>query len=253
MPRAAATLVLALAACAPGARLADYPSRVIDRPYTLPKGVAAWSSPTVGGVGFSHGEVNGVVPVPYPLLWQIALSDDWNIIFAPVPLAAMWQITNGDYLRMGTLIVAGLGYSPQRGFELEPSIELSLRLKAGRDVALDLTIDGNLQIAAEVPNLDAGSAGATLGPLVQLRDDLHLRPRLSLRYEGGARYTDLFAGEIGDIPRRENVTVGLGLEGGLVLSRQWDLTFGVEVRRTEPTADRAETKLIGAVNVIYYW
>jgi len=103
-------LLLSLGACTAAPKLEDYPLREIDRPFTLPEGLATWS--TLGlyqyeEVDDSFGKTSNETIIPaLPLFWRQSLSDDWNLVWAPIPLAAMFQIRNDKKA------VTGLTFGP---------------------------------------------------------------------------------------------------------------------------------------------
>src|SRR5687768_11386684 len=67
--------ILILGGCAASPKLDSFNRREIDRPYTLPEGVAAWHVAAVGGVVQDNSNKVTVPLIPYPLLWETALSD----------------------------------------------------------------------------------------------------------------------------------------------------------------------------------
>src|SRR5436309_3246080 len=83
-----------LSGCASGPALEKYPRREMDRPYTLPTGVASWHIPTIFGHIQDDTSSSTILPIPVPLIWETALTDDWNLIFFPLPFGFSHQISN---------------------------------------------------------------------------------------------------------------------------------------------------------------
>src|SRR5690349_14594687 len=113
--------------CASGPALDKYPSREIDRPYTLPKGVAAWHVPASYSVVSTNTSPASSSFAINPLVWQSALSDDWNLIWFPVPLGVSHQFMNTEKNRLGFTFVTGVGYGSYQGWFFSPALSVSNR------------------------------------------------------------------------------------------------------------------------------
>lgn len=116
MPKYLSLLFLFLSACAAGPELADYPRREIDRPFNLPKGVASWS--TIGHYSLEeYRHLSGEkdfdrrwLPA-VPVIWRQNLSDRWNLLWAPIPVAAFYQIRSDESATTGLVLGYGLKIS----------------------------------------------------------------------------------------------------------------------------------------------
>lgn len=94
-----ALVILSLTAgCAAGPELEKYPRAEIDRPYTLPKGVAAWHIPTVFGYIGDNSYSCTIFPVPVPLIWESSLSDETTFTMG-FGFSALWSIARQWDLR----------------------------------------------------------------------------------------------------------------------------------------------------------
>lgn len=131
----------ALFACAAAPQLDNYPRREMDRPYSLPKGVAAWNIPSVfAHVRSSSGNVT-VPPIPIPLVWEQSLGENWDLLWTPLPLGARYQFFKTDEHRLGATGVLGAGFGSTSGFTVFPRIGLDYRYIAGHNIAIDGELD----------------------------------------------------------------------------------------------------------------
>jgi|GEM_PF-2516621 len=140
----AALALVTLAACAASPKLADYPRREIDRPLTLPKGLASWS--ILGQFsqekyrypdGTSDTDRRTVGPIP--LKWQTSLSDDWNLVWYPIPVAAIYQIRNDASATTGLILGYGLKLGSGGYSTASVGVEYFHRQKLSSDLALEFT------------------------------------------------------------------------------------------------------------------
>jgi hypothetical protein len=219
----AASLVSLFAGCASGPELEKYPRREIDRPYTLPEGVATWHIPIVTGVVQDSDESVFVPPIAVPLIWESALSDDWNLIFYPLPLGVSHQFANTESARTGFTLLNSFSYSSLRGFRLIPNIAFGYRAKLDRDTALDVTPSVTLDIPFEKGESFRWSAALGVGPLFQLSETFSLKPSVSVGVTRGWTYE--LSSNLDDLEVRDTTTftLGAGLASVWSFARQWDL------------------------------
>lgn len=215
--RVLAPLVLALVAgCTAGPQLAHYPRRVIDRPYTLPTGVAFWGGASATRVTTRpHQPIEFDQSVPVPLSWGQALTDELTLLY-PVPVI-LYQLANTPDHRVG---VSGglLGFGVSSGRLITtPGVSGEYRSRLGDGLALDVFAEFVVTHATDV---DAVPGRATTGVRVwrQLTDTLAVRAEI----RGQLRHEDL------KDPWGTDSRAAFPLDAGLLwsLARQWDLTVG---------------------------
>lgn len=168
---ALAGLVL-LAGCSPRETLSSYPTRLIDRPYTQPKGVTSWH--TQGGYQRASSSLEGDtwILLATPLVWQTAHTDNLNTIWAPIPAAISYQFQRSREGWIGGTVVFGSFTLDERDhLAWIPQVITTAHLKLTPSLALDL----DLGIGAEVITSDDLSSRAVAGRvtgLVQSTDRL---------------------------------------------------------------------------------
>jgi hypothetical protein len=110
--------------CASCPDVDKYGRREIDRPFTLPHNVDSW---TLGSSLSSFQEYEGSSDREQTLLinpfqWQQSLSDNFNLLWAPIPLGFLYQFHNSPEHRFGVQLATGIGYSSFRGLILSPTL-----------------------------------------------------------------------------------------------------------------------------------
>ena len=212
--------------CASGPELDHYPRREIDRPYTLPKGVASWHIPMT----YSHdsddsGISNTVYPIPVPLVWETSLSDDWNITWYLLPLKLSHQFWNSENSRLGAAFTVGFSSSSITGFRLSPTFELSYRQKLTKEIALDLTPYYTPHVPFQMGQPYRWSTGLVMGPLIQFSDVFAMEPNASFNANRGSPsytansspYTDF------SLQDETSYSAGCGIFAIWSAGRQWDI------------------------------
>ena len=137
--------MLLFVGCSAAPKLAEYSRRDIDRPLTLPKGLATWSilgeysqerlrDPHDGQIYTDRYTVG-----PIPLKWQTSLSDDWNLVWYPIPVAAIHQFRNDDAAATGILLGYGLKISSAGYSTAGIAARYFHRQKLTREFALEFT------------------------------------------------------------------------------------------------------------------
>jgi hypothetical protein len=224
-----ATLACALlSACASGPELERYPRRDIDRPFTLPKGVATWHIPIITGYFKDDIGSTFLPPIPVPLIWEQSLSDDWNLTWAPFPLLLTHQLWNTGWGFGGLGVGFGFGYGSNTGFRLIPSISFVVRQKITDETAIELTPSFTPEIPFQSDQEFRWSAGLTAGPLFQLTDTFSLKPAVGL---GATHGRTSYSGSLNpasndvspNISADTTFNLTLWLTGSWSFARQWDL------------------------------
>lgn len=232
-----ALALLALAGCAAAPKLADYPRREIDRPFTLPKGLASWSilgEYTQEKYRFFDGslDTDRSFVGPIPLKWQTSLSDDWNLLWYPIPIAALYSIRNDAAVTSGLLLGYGLKLSSAGYSTAGVGAQYFHRQKFNSDLALEVS-------PSLMPWFPLGDrakwdfqAGVEVGPFWQAAETISLRAgaRAVLRRDSQTVIRDDAFGSGGlDIEAHESWRTVFPVYAGMNWSfaRQWD--FGTEV------------------------
>lgn len=230
------------AGCAASPKLAEYPRREIDRPLTLPKNLATWSilgeysqekyrDPFTGQVYTDRYTIG-----PVPLKWQTSLSDDWNLIWYPIPVAVVHQLRNDDAATTGIILGYGLRISSAGYSTAGIAARYFHRQKLSREFALEFT-------PSLMPWFPIGDrsewdlqAGVGFGPFWQVGETVSLSAgaRAVLRRDS---QTVIGGGPFGsnglDIQTRYAwrtvFPVYLGM--GWSFSRQWDLVANANYQK----------------------
>lgn len=214
------------AGCASGPELEKYSRSEIDRPYTLPKGVATWHIPMV----YSHdsdnsGQSDTIYPIPLPFVWETSLSDDWNITWVLLPWKLSHQFWNTEDSRFGAAMTLGFASSSVTGFRFSPTFELSYRQKLSKEIALEITPYYTPDIPFQSGETYRWSTGVAVGPLLQLSEFFAIEPNLSFSANRGsaARLTkDTPFGSF-TIQDATTYSAGVGIFAVWSAGRQWDI------------------------------
>lgn len=245
-------LLSVFAGCASGPALEKYPRREIDRPYTLPSGVASWHIPMITGVVRDSDESVFIPPIPVPLIWDSALSDDWTLHWYPLPLGVSHQFQNSEQSRTGFTLLNSFSYSSTRGLRLIPNIAFGYRLKFSGDTALDVTPAVTLDIPFENGESFRWSGGLSVGPLFQLSDTFSLKPSANFAIARGWTYeisTDLDQLEIRDTT---SFNLGFGLGSVWSFARQWDLRPGYSFSGFSSRSEALRAHLL-TIDFVHFW
>lgn len=206
-------LVLGFGCASKNKLVENYPLSEVSRPYTLPDNVDSWN--TVMRV------FEGVTPI-YPLVWEMSLSDDFSLIWMPLPLGFKWQLHNDETHRFGVsalyLILAGVA-------------DVDYRYKINDSWAFDVNYD---RMSGEylVANIDMTTVSA--GPVYQFTDRFAAKVSLSKvtgRLSAGI-LTKAVITSFGIVPSNDSIGF-TGTGGGLDLfysfNYQWNLKAGVSL------------------------
>jgi len=218
-----AFLMAATCGCASGPQLESYPRREIERPYTLPEGVAAWHIPTIFGYIRDNSSLKTLPPVPFPLLWESSISDNWNLIWSPVPLGFAYQISNDDKVRNGVSVLTSLSYSDSSGLRLQPHLAYSFRYKFSSNLALVVEPSFKPDIPFKSGEKFLWFGGIAVGPLFQLSNTFSLQPAVSLDIAHGRANNSSDYYDDSEISEKTDTSAGVGVSSVWSISRQWDL------------------------------
>lgn len=242
------TVILSfLTACSTTPVFEKFPRQRVDRPFTLPEGVTSWR----GQIGYAND--GSQKAFGYPLFWDQASSDDWNLTWSPFPLDIHYQILRDEDRVLGaSLNLMGPAYSRQQDFLWKPSITFYHRKKLTASSALEAGSGFQLEMGRPQYNESASwNFSNWVGLLFQLNENIAIGPRLFLFVEKGnpfGPYLNSNKPRVGvdDV----NLRFPLGLFASAWIFRQWELTanyqyFGIGYRGYESHQI--------FLDLIYYW
>lgn len=238
-----------LASCTSGPELQKYPRTQIERPYTLPKGVATWQTFVPTGYFSDNTSTSFLPPIPIPLVWQSSLSDNWTLNWVPLPLSVSHQISYSKEQVWGATFGMGFGYASSLGLVLAPTLSLYQRYKVGTNWALETTptVSGQYHTKGEPWEW---SVGLSSGPLFQLTDTFALTPKVGVFVERGYRNTDSIADLSVETENSTQVTVPLSLNAEWSFHRQWDFNATYSFHRIGHA--RGYTAHVGLLSLVHY-
>ncbi len=166
--------------CTAGVALKTLPRAEIERPYTLPEGVHAWSVSTTiiaqrDAVRTAAAKIRNITP-----RWYVSLSDDWGLILGP-PIGVSHQFVNQQDQLLGATFLMSSNFEINGGFVrppslsvlFEPSMSFYHRIRLSRGWAWNSSI-----FAEAFKRNDARpwgwSVGVGTGPLLQMTDTVAL-------------------------------------------------------------------------------
>ncbi|MCP4445855.1 MAG: hypothetical protein GY811_11005 [Myxococcales bacterium] len=167
-----------VASCSSPRGLDTFPTRDIDRPYTLPADVNTWSMPTITAFRPAHDGVESefLPPIPLPIFYSISLTETLTLDAALIPSSLRYQAYRGDDHLIG--IAAGVGlpsYSSVRGGLVLPlHTSVFHRVHLAKWIALETSAGASLLIRTD--DREGWRGSATTGPRLQLTDRLSFRP-----------------------------------------------------------------------------
>lgn len=259
--RAIASLILPFVfyGCSAAQKLEDYPRREIDRPFTLPKELATWS----GWGRFQREQVkyswgqryydNSWIPI-IPLYWRQSLSDRWNLQWAPIPLAAMYQI------RADKEAVTGLTFGPalkccSSNWSVGAYAQYSHRQILNESIALEIQPALQPWVPVGEDAVWDLQAFVTTGVLYQAHDLFALRGGLipSLRRDPRLVIDGSWGGSDSNIQWDYSWRFAMPVYAGFVWSagRQWDLTSTLMWQRIGEGQDYSNLSL--SYGFVHYW
>ena len=195
-----------LVGCASGPALEKYSRTALERPYTLPEGVATWQIPALGGYLKDDFGSATLIPIPAPVVWQSSLTDNWTLNWGPLPLSVSHQIDYSSASVLGTTFgFSGLGYSSDNGLMLLPTANLYWRKIFSKEWGLEVIPAFTSLISTQGADTFVWEASVGVGPMYQATEHLAFRfavqPSISSNYylaslgsvstrpTGGARFT----------------------------------------------------------------
>ncbi len=241
-----------LAACAAGPELAKYPRAEIDRPYTLPKGVAAWQTLLPYSFAKDASGFRTLPPViPVPLFWKSSLSDNVTLNWVPLPLLFSFQLDYSDKQLIGVDAGVGGGYaSGSVGAIIEPVASVFYRRKLTKTIAAEAKFAGDFTYWTGSKE-SFWDIGLTLGPRFQLSEVFSLRPaaEIQLSYANFQLINPVLVGVLP--PKTTMFRLPLKLSLSWSISRQWDLGFNYVYQGIgEPNRYSNHS---GALSATHFW
>jgi hypothetical protein len=217
-----------LASCAAGERLAEYPERAIDRPFTLPEGVAAWHSTWGFSVEARERGDHFQPGIPWPLAWSVALTDDLELDL-PFP-GLEWQLFRDELLTIGLSTNIGWGLSSVHGFLIAPGAGAGARLLLGDDLSLEVGFGASVQFGTEYLRFDAWHIGASSSLGVQLGDRVFARAGVDVDRSSFERAVLRSDGL--DFRTLYRTDLGPFVSLGWLFARQWEAGAGASYDRS---------------------
>jgi hypothetical protein len=224
--------------CASSSALKKFPKRQIDRPYSLPEGVSAWKTFAVGSIIKSDQTTRYQIPIPIPLVWEDSFSDDFDLIWAPIPLGFRFQLSKTNTVLSGASFVPGFGYDSKKGLSINPGITSLFRMYVDNYWALDSHINfSGTYFPSE--NEKEWTVGIKVGPLFQIQNNFAIKPTLT-----GAIHNS-------DDSKSVNVTAPIGLWTSWLFHRQWELesTYNLSIIGYKNGHSRHQLRM----TLIHYW
>jgi len=212
---------------------------LIDRPYTLPKGVAAWKTLLTNGIKN---------PIPVPLFWEQSINNNLTLEWAPLPVGLRYQILNKDNLMFGARLSLGLLVGQDSPLII-PRISFVNRTKLTQNTALE----ANLITAVTYKNKSGYKSGLTsyfeLGPIFQISDVFAFKPELGIRL---ASYPDISKTieETDYIIYKKRLVYPLKLNFDLKFSNQWLLETQYEYQNLVSSGYSLQTV---SLTLSHYW
>lgn len=145
-------------------------SRAVDRSYTLPSGVASWSTLAILGNIKTPSDNTIIPPIPIPLFWEQSLNDNLTLVWGPLPLELKYQISKTDIQLWGVNFGIGGGYGSGTGWILQPRASVTNRSKLNSDLAIQSTFGGRFSFETGSRGSNGYSFSASSGALFQLSD-----------------------------------------------------------------------------------
>ena len=238
---------LSLLSCAAGPSISNYPQREIDRPATVPDGLSKWYIQTEVSKykdNFSHEVTTYDIN---PVGFETSLSDDWSLIWSPLPFGVSHQFWNTQQSRLSFLVFLGFGYGSISGLKLSPNLRMSYRLKLTKDLGFDLTPYFDPDIYFKEGYKYRWSAGFSAGPLFQVSDSVAVKPTILYKVYHGRPFIDADYSD----DDQTHYRTGLGLEASVYLSQQW--TFEPSYKYIGLTSPNGYAEHDLHLNFIHIW
>jgi|GEM_PF-4487469 len=208
-----------LAACTSSPNLETYPERQIDRPYSLPVGVATWT--TAVGADLVNDERGTSSFGLNPLIFEQALTENLTLEYSPIPLGLRYQISNSEQNLWGASLRTGIGYSSFSGVILEPTLGFYHRFRPGGSFAWESSVAYSREFSAR--SREAESAFLFTGPMLQISEKMVLTPTVGLGVARNelAEFDEYDEGALLDVDEFAfSVPASMGLRW--LFHRQWE-------------------------------
>ena len=246
--------------CASGPELEKYPRPQIDRPYTLPKGVASW---TFAGIAIRAPNTNSYPGYnPWsgganPLIFTQSLSEDWNILWAPIPIAAQYQIHHDAEKTVGLFFgVESIGYGSSNGISVGPSFQVSYRQKFDHDFAWTGQLYGSREFSSWTSNGDWAGMIAT-GPFLQVTSEFAVQAWVGAHLDCLHRYdlNDFFVSTNPNpsIKTKVSWVFPVVLSADYSISRQWNTSLMIATHKAGLVIDSGDADLDFIGQLVHYW
>lgn len=245
--------IIFISGCASRPPLEKYPRREIERPYTLPDGVNNWHIRTSVSRNRDDKFSQAAIALPNPLIWEIALNDDWTLLWYPINLGISHQFWKNETSRLGFSFLANMAYSSIMGFRVYPTLNLSYRHQLTQKVALDFVPSVVLDFPFKSGKKFHWSTSLDIGPVLQLAENFALKPNLFFAATHGRtalpNATETYF--IGELEERTIFVMGLGTSATWSFARQWDLrpTYNY----SGFTAENGYEAHFGSLEFVHFW
>ena len=209
--------VFSFFSCAGRPNLVNYPSREIDRPAIVPEGLSKWY--IFSSLVKSKDDVSSdrnTIDVS-PLSFESSLSENWSLLWSPLPFGVKYQFFNTEQNRLAFLTFLGFSYGTGSGLKLFPNFALYYRLKLTSDFGFDIEPFFDPLISYKDGQKYRWTAGFSAGPLFQLSDSVSIKPVFLYNVFRGQPAIESFYSDDDQTQYR----TGLGLRATVNLNRQW--------------------------------
>ncbi len=216
------------AGCASKTNLAEkYPLSEIDRPYTLPYSVDSWNI--------------WLIPVensvlPHPLIWEMSLSDDFSVVWVPLPLGIKWQIHREEKHRLGASAMYLL---------LGGTADVDYRYRLAQDWALNLNYNVS-EFDTLILKIHLSTFSA--GPLYQFTQKFAGKISFSKfsGYVSAGILTNAILSSFGSVTSNSRTYFdgeGANLDLYYSFNHQWNLNLGISMMNIDSVGSSASGKL----------
>lgn len=247
--------ILALfAGCTAAPVVEDYPERAIDRPFTLPNGMASWQTSLIyENETDRQYDYRNIHSFLNPLTWNQALSDTWQLTWTPLPIYVSHQLSRDESGYWGISVGSGFGLSSNDGWVLTPMVNVTKRSKLGTDFALDTTLATSFQLPFGSERREfTWEAGVVASPLYQVSNHWMVGPVVGV-YSRDEVVIDIDFSRNDFIRRghQRKTRVPLGATTKWLLSKQWELSADYLYHRLG--YDAGYTLHQASVTATHYW
>ncbi len=206
--------------CAGRPNVANYPTREIERPYTVPVGLAKWR------VSSGYNEMKDEKSAAeksfnlHFLNWETALNDSWSLLWFPAPFGVSHQFWNTENSRLGlTVAINYLIYSSLNGWKISPTLAGSYRYKATPNIGIDLSSSFTPRLSFKGGQSYQWYSNVTLGPLIQITDTVAIKPAITY----AAALEQPYISSLTTDPTEMNHRIGAALNSSFSVGQQWTI------------------------------